>query len=882
MISLPSPVLFAIHLLSLLTAVGASVAMLRERGRGPLPRAFGSLGFLALAGAEAYHGAGFAPDAGAVPLWLGAGGFVLLLLAALPGRRESAVVALAPLPGGPLTPASLALTAGLLTAWRRRDEAGGMWLGGGLILLGASEASLRLAEPWAADASHILRVAGFLGVARFVIALTRDSIRFRFLVGFASVLVAVVLVVSTSVRTVIERNLREGAADRTTDQVEDLTRGLLANAKNAARNVVAFGEALATRIERGTVDSADDLAVIFGQQLDFVLFLDERRRPLDVAGLREDQALSVIASEVVRTARRTGITAASVDRLGFRGALVVMGAAPVTQGQRVVGIAVAGIEVDESLLEELLPQGVPGAAFSGGGKPRLVASTFPGPRKALISPGTLRRIHERALASEEPAVADLVLRSGPHFVAVRALRQEGGDVVGTLMVGEPATVLAATQRQVDQILFLIMLAVMLVAILLATVAARRITHPVEALTAATRRVQAGDLEARAEPRGEDEVADLAHAFNRMTESVGAMTGELREAAEEQARLRLRLETVVNSMGDGLMAVDDRGRVVTYNPAAEAILGVPGGRVIGSPLTDVLRGHDADGRPLVTAGAVRGGTGFVERADGQEVPVVVSSAPLRDTGGREVGRVYVLRDVTREREVERMKTGFLANVSHELRTPLTPIVGYSEIMSRRDVPPDRVKLFGEGILEGARRLERIVAMLVDYAAMEGGRLSFAMEDIDLSAVVEDAVETARARADAHRFTTAVPEGLPAVTADPTLLRRILDELLDNAVKYSPQGGEVAVALSSGNASERRMLRVDVSDQGIGIEPDDLMGIFEDFRQVDASSTRTFGGLGLGLAFVKRVVEAHGGTITAESEPGRGSTFSFTVPAADGTE
>jgi PAS domain S-box-containing protein len=337
---------------------------------------------------------------------------------------------------------------------------------------------------------------------------------------------------------------------------------------------------------------------------------------------------------------------------------------------------------------------------------------------------------------------------------------------------------------------------------------------------------------------------------------------------------------VNSMGDGLMAVDHAGRVVTYNPAAEAILGVPRGRVLGAPVGEVLKGHDVEGRPLVAAGGVRAGTGFVERKNGAPVPVVVSSAPLRDTFGDEVGRVYVLRDISREREVERMKTEFLANVSHELRTPLTPIIGYSEIMSRRDIPADRVREFSEGILDGARRLERIVAMLVDYSAMEGGRLSFTMETVELPPLVADAVDTARVQAERHRFVTDIPEGLPPVTADPTLLRRILDELLDNAVKYSPQGGQVSVALSSGNSSEKRMLQVEVSDQGIGIEPDDLTGIFEDFRQVDASVTRSFGGLGLGLAFVKRVVEAHGGTISAQSEPGRGSTFTFTVPAADG--
>jgi signal transduction histidine kinase len=113
----------------------------------------------------------------------------------------------------------------------------------------------------------------------------------------------------------------------------------------------------------------------------------------------------------------------------------------------------------------------------------------------------------------------------------------------------------------------------------------------------------------------------------------------------------------------------------------------------------------------------------------------------------------------------------------------------------------------------------------------------------------------------------------------MFRRMLDELLDNAVKYSPEGGAIRVGVAARNAGTRRMLRIDVSDRGIGIEPEDLARIFQDFSQVDASDTRAFGGLGLGLTFVKRLAEAHGGQIEAESEPGRGSTFSFTVPAAD---
>ena len=271
--------------------------------------------------------------------------------------------------------------------------------------------------------------------------------------------------------------------------------------------------------------------------------------------------------------------------------------------------------------------------------------------------------------------------------------------------------------------------------------------------------------------------------------------------------------------------------------------------------------------------------FVERPDGREVPVAITSAPLRDGSNAPLGRVYVLRDMTREHEVERMKTEFLSNVSHELRTPLTPIIGYSEIMTRRAVPEERGQEFAQAILDSARRLERIVAMLVDFSAMEGGRMTIEAEPVAMRKMVLAAAEEWKRKTARHTIVTKLDPRLPNAMADVSLLRRAIDELLDNAVKYSPDGGKIRVSVSSENSTNRRILKVDVADEGIGIEESDLPGIFEDFRQVDASDTRTFGGLGLGLAFVRRIIEAHGGEIGVESRPGQGTTFSFTLPATD---
>lgn len=491
----------------------------------------------------------------------------------------------------------------------------------------------------------------------------------------------------------------------------------------------------------------------------------------------------------------------------------------------------------------------------------------------------LKRSREIFFGQEGPQQREVSIAGEGYFSAFSPLRRSDGEIVGIMMVAEPTAVVAQTQREVIRLIFLVTLGVVGLAILLALVAARRITRPVLALTRAARQVQAGNLSAKAEVVGQDEVGDLSAAFNQMTDSLSEKTDRLREAALAEAELRGRLETVLNSMGDGLVAVDDEGLVVTYNPAAAAIVGLPQNEVVGRPIETVLRGRDPEGNPLSTGEEMPGGLAFIRRPDRREVPVAMSSAPLRDGSDVLLGRVYVLRDMTHEHEIERMKTEFLQNVSHELRTPLTPIIGYSEIMAKRGMASERAQEFARGILDSARRLERIVAMLVDFSAMEGGRMTIEAEPTTLRRTVLGAVDEWKKKSTRHEFVARVAPRLPTAMVDASLIRRVIDELFDNAVKYSPKGGKITVEVISENSRPRPMLKIDVADEGIGIEKEDLPRIFEDFRQIDASDTRPFGGLGLGLAFVRRIIEAHRGTITVDSTPGTGTTFSFTVPAAD---
>lgn len=887
------PLLFAAHLFALLISLGAALALARERGRGRVVRWLGGAGFLVLATAEAYHGAGFAPDSDTSAVLLRTVGFALVLgSSVLPLGRVEGVQAAVALPGGLVPPAVLALAAGAVAGWRRRHQRGGSWLGVGLVLLGASDAALALGRAWGPTASHGLRVAGYLAIARFVVALTRQSVRFRFMVGFSALLVAVILVVASAVSTVVDRNLRDETLSRLRSQAQEANVQMDQLAGTSSNTLVAISGTFERNLHRGqNVPGVANLHRSLFSQLGFLMFIDRDRRLLGLDGLDEETALELVGGQVVTSALRTGGVKTSLDDLRISRSLVLVAAYGLTDERgRVVGVGITGSLLTSEFLQRLAVTGDQALAIAylgfRGRPPIPVARAGAGmegedgpPIAPRVAAATFRRFLEGGDAEGRVLEVDGI----PHFAALAPLRRTNGTDIGLLVVAEPTTVLAATQREVNQVLFLLTLAVVGLAIVAAAFAARRITRPLVALTHAARRVQGGDLDARAEPRGEDEVADLAHAFNRMTESVSGMTTDLREAAEEQTRLRSRLETVVNSMGDGLIAVNDAGRVVTYNPAAGAIVGLPRSRVVGKALKDVLHVRDSSGRP-VGGRSVPTGTAFVRRPGGQDVPVAISSSPLMDGAGEPLGRVYVLRDMSREYEVERMKSEFLSNVSHELRTPLTPIIGYAEILHRKEVPNRKAREFAAGILESARRLERIVAMLVDFSAIEAGRMAVTMESTAIGPILTRAADAWRARASSHHIVTRIARGLPPAMVDVPLVSRILDELIDNAVKYSPAGGRVMVAVAQEEGDGRLaqgggMLRVDVKDQGIGIEPEDIARIFQDFRQLDASDTRAFGGLGLGLAFVKRVVEAHGGKIHAVSEPGKGSTFSFTLPADD---
>ncbi|MGH2731256.1 MAG: sensor histidine kinase, partial [Actinomycetota bacterium] len=490
------------------------------------------------------------------------------------------------------------------------------------------------------------------------------------------------------------------------------------------------------------------------------------------------------------------------------------------------------------------------------------------------------RIRAEVLAGE--AVSEQqTINNRSFFSAFAPVEADDIPIGATLVLSSPSRIVAATREDVTRTLFLVAMTVGAVVLVLAWVSGRRITRPIQLLTKTAGAVREGDLQAKAEVAGDDEVGRLGETFNEMTASLFRMTNDLREAAHQEHDLRVRIATIMQSMADGLVAVDGEKTIILFNREAEALTGIEETQAVGQPVDNIVDARNSQGErvslPIYELAEGSVGGIYVARRNSDPVPVAVTSAVLRGEEGEITGAVAVVRDMTREHEVERMKTEFLSNISHELRTPLTPIKGYAEILGRKDVPAGKTEQFAKGILESTARLERIVELLVDFSAMEAGRLAPRTTPVDIGPLVSGLAEEWGKRFPRHTVVADVKARLPKIIGDERLLRRSLEEVLDNAVKFSPQGGRIVLEVRGTSGNGRgKAVTVSVSDEGIGMAPDQLGTIFSDFRQLDGSETRTYGGLGLGLAFVRRIVEAHEGSVEVESEPERGTRFTITIP------
>jgi two-component system phosphate regulon sensor histidine kinase PhoR len=386
---------------------------------------------------------------------------------------------------------------------------------------------------------------------------------------------------------------------------------------------------------------------------------------------------------------------------------------------------------------------------------------------------------------------------------------------------------------------------------------RSVSRPIVELRDVAQAIAAGELDRRPTLSAPGEVGDLAVALHRMTEQLAARMSAL----ESEDAL---LSAVIESLDESIVAVSPRGDVVRVNQSARRLLSLDA----AVPFSIDLLPRERAVREAVRGAMAGRATEPTELSLGERT-LLVTARPLPDGGA-----VLALMDLTMRRRLETIRRDFVANVSHELKTPLTVIGGFAETLRDRDLAAADRERFLATIESNTRRMQRIVDDLLDLSRYESGSWVPNVISNDLAGVVSDVFTTVQRDAEAKGLDlifVAAP-GAERVDADPTALRQVLGNLVENAVRYTTRGGVTVRAEVPANGG----ITLVVADTGSGIPTEHLGRIFERFYRVDSGRGREEGGTGLGLAIVRHLVEAHGGAVRAESAVGRGTTISLHFP------
>jgi signal transduction histidine kinase len=388
------------------------------------------------------------------------------------------------------------------------------------------------------------------------------------------------------------------------------------------------------------------------------------------------------------------------------------------------------------------------------------------------------------------------------------------------------------------------------AIVLAVLFSRRVSRPIVELRDVARSIAAGDLSRRPSLSADGEVGDLAA-------SVGRMTDELRERMQAMTDEDGRLVAIIESLDEAIVAVDARGDVVRMNEAARRLFGST--RALPYPVADLVLAPAL--RHALTA-AMRG-----VRSDGIETTAGDRTLALTSSPLPAGGAVLAVVDLTERRRLETVRRDFVANASHELKTPLTVIGGFAETLRDPHLDEADRQRFLDLLMANTTRVQRIVDDLLDLSRYESNTWTPKPAEVDLRGVVPEIFALFRESAARKRLALASDIATDAhlVRFDPTALRQVLSNLVENAIRYTASGSVTISARRDGPDAI-----IAVRDTGVGIAPEHLSRIFERFYRADPGRSRADGGTGLGLAIVRHLVEAHGGRVSAESRPGAGTT------------
>ncbi|KEO84975.1 ATP-binding protein [Tumebacillus flagellatus] len=409
--------------------------------------------------------------------------------------------------------------------------------------------------------------------------------------------------------------------------------------------------------------------------------------------------------------------------------------------------------------------------------------------------------------------------------------------------------------------------------LLVILLSRTITHPIVEITKKAGAMARGDFDQEVSVKSDDEIGQLGEMFNTLSR-------RLREALSENAQEKDKLEAILEHMSDGVVAIGSDGRILLANAAAAKLLGADHpDQLLEQPMNSVivLTSSDGDGETDTASELLTGEHEFtLSNPSGR---ILHAYAASFRSSIEQRGAVIVLRDVTEQEREDRARRDFVANVSHEIRTPLTTIKSYIEALEDGAVDsPSHARKFLSVIHTETDRMVRMVSDLLQLSRLDSGRESWKFVTHNLRELVQNACFRFAMQLQRREVSLAfeVPSNL-SVAVDADKLDQVFDNLISNAIKYTPDGGRIRVIAYRPSG---KFILVQVVDTGIGIPKHDLPQIFTRFYRVDKARSRAAGGTGLGLSIARQIVEAHGGQIQIDSEEGKGTTVSFTLPVGTG--
>jgi two-component system phosphate regulon sensor histidine kinase PhoR len=455
------------------------------------------------------------------------------------------------------------------------------------------------------------------------------------------------------------------------------------------------------------------------------------------------------------------------------------------------------------------------------------------------------------------------------YIAVPLVKK--GEIWGVVRLALPLTEIKEKLSDIYKIVIVSLLMGGLISLALGALVGRSFSSPLSEMGSFAQKIVQGDFRHKIKVKSKDEIGQLAENLNAMSE-------QLEKKIEAIIEDKNRMQAILSSMREGVIVIDKNENIVLFNSSLATMLELRSKKYIGKPFWEIISNNEVNS---ILEKAIKKKNSFSVQVSILQLSetrnIQIQTAPITDNKGRLLGLVGVFHDVTELKKFEKARSEFIANVSHELKTPITSIIGFVETL--RDGAINDLKKRDEFlniIHSHSQRLNNLVNDILSLSRIEFREIEMNPVPISLKEILDNAkaLYNDKIKSKKQSLRMHIPSELPPAFSDPEMIIQVFSNLIDNAVKFTPDRGKITV-----KAREKDdFIQIDVSDTGIGIEEEHLPRIFERFYRVDKARSREMGGTGLGLAIVKHIVHANKGKVSVKSESGKGSTFSVFLPKA----